>query len=271
MRSATADSGPTRCVPASRARNCGGGFVLAPGQVEVLDLCGLVDVPVVLGDRVVEVLVSHSHAADVQRGLWAGEVEHAVGALAGVLLADRDHPTGEICSCPSVGSRSARPRLEVVAPHARELLGVEEHRQPAIGVAGGGGDAAAHQARPVDRDVGRLGRLISFSGLPSPVPWPAGSGNCTSCRRHHRLAAPRHATDVDVLPDAGHRVLVRHPMEALDDLRPRRAEAEHEATVADEVAPGRGLGDRGGGPGEHVDDPVPISTRSVLRRGSRPG
>ena len=36
---------------------------------------------------------------------------------------------------------------------------------------------------------------------------------------------------------------------------PDRAEAEHEAAVADEVATGRGLGDSGGRPGEDVDDP----------------
>ncbi len=84
-------------------------------------------------------------------------------------------PPAEICSCPSAGSRLARPAFNS-SPHTWWiLLGIEEDRQPAVGVLGG----LAVTLLPIRlaHQIGmsaRTGWLISFSGLPSPVPCPAG-------------------------------------------------------------------------------------------------
>ena len=55
-----------------------------------------------------------------------------------------------------------------------------------------------------------------------------------------RLAAPDLAADLDDLPGAGERLVVRHAVEALDHLRARRAEAEDRPAARQRVEPGRG-------------------------------
>ena len=101
-------------------------------------------------------------------------------------------PPAEISSGGEVGRTLGEAGLQVVAPHLLGLLGDEHDRQPAVGELGGGLDAVAHERRPPDRDVVAHGWLISFSGLPSPVPSPSGSG--TVDRLAVVVDAPRGAT-----------------------------------------------------------------------------
>ena len=105
--------------------------------------------------------------------LRAGHVEHAVGAVAGVLVTDGHHAAGRDLQRPERRVAVGHAGGEVVAPHLLELLRVEEDRQPAVGVAGG--RPATLWPIRLAQNTGmsaRFGWLISFSGLPSPVPWP---------------------------------------------------------------------------------------------------
>src|SRR3712207_9164856 len=51
------------------------------------------------------------------------------------------------------------------------------------------------------------------------------------------LAPPHLAADLDDLPGAGDRLVVGHAVEALDDLWPRRAEAEDRPPAGERVEP----------------------------------
>ena len=81
----------------------------------------------------------------------------------------------------------------------------------------------------------------------------------------HPVAPPDHATDVDVVADPRHRLLVRHAVEALDHLRPGCAEPEHEPSVTDVVESGGGLGDARRRPRVRVEDARPDVDRAGLR------
>jgi hypothetical protein len=80
------------------------------------------------------------------------------------------------------------------------------------------------------------------------------------------LAAPRHPAHVDVVADAGHRLVVRHAVESLDHLRTGGPEAEDEPAVRHVVEAGCGLGHTRGSPREHVEDARPDLDRRGLRR-----
>ena len=67
----------------------------------------------------------------------------------------------------------------------------------------------------------RTGRLISLSGLPSPVPFALGQRDVDRLAVEvDDLATDDPPHDLDRLLDARHRLLVGHAVEALDDLRP---------------------------------------------------
>ena len=190
MRSSTYDSGPTRLVSASSSPRHGGGrLLLAPGEVEVLDLGRLVDVAVLLADRVVEVLVAGAHAADVQRDARAGEVEDPVGARRRRSSSPiATMPPAEICSGPSVGSRSASPALRS-SPHTcwnfsgSKKIGSQPSACWAVSV-----DALAHQAGPEDRDVGPLRVVDQLQRLAEPGALALGQRDLHASGRRRRPA-----------------------------------------------------------------------------------
>ena len=132
-------------------------------------------------------------------------------------------PPAEISSRPSSGERLASPAFSW-SPHTRWAFS----GMNMIGSQPSATSAVASTLRPLSdaHQIGmsvRTGWLMSLSGLPSPVPSPAGSGIWTVSPSYSSgLAPPHHAADVDVLLDALHRLLVGHAVEALDHLRARR-------------------------------------------------
>ena len=117
--------------------------------------------------------------------------------------------------------------------------------------------------------VSRSGLIRILSGLPRPRPWSGGQRDVEDARvRLQRLALEAGADDPDHLAGAAQRLVVGHPVEALDDLRPGGAEAEHGAAAGDVVEAGGGLEDRAGGAREDVED---AGARSAASRSWRPG
>ena len=88
-------------------------------------------------------------------------------------------PPAEICSAPSDGSRSFMPAARS-SPHTCWYFSGSKK----IGSQPLASRAVSATLRPIRlaQKTGmsaRFGWLISLSGLPRPVPWPAGSGTCT--------------------------------------------------------------------------------------------
>src|SRR5688572_18709558 len=200
----------------------GGGFLLLPAEVEVLDLLRFRFEAVAAGEVVVEVLAARSHAADVEREarLDVAEAFLDVGA-------DHDvHRCGDVEArerLPAAGAREARVvrALEDVRPVRRVPA-----RQPAVGDLGRLLDALWADRRDVNRDLPPVEDALE--GLPEPGgPRPAIRDLVVLALVLDRLlAGPDLPDDVDVLPGLHERLAVRLAVPALDDLRARDAEAE---------------------------------------------
>ena len=102
--------------------------------------------------------------------------------------------------------------------------------------------------------VSRSGWIRIFSGLPRPSPLPAEQRDVKMPVRLQRLALEAGPDDPDHLAGAAQRLVVGHPVEPLDHLRPRGAQPEHRPAAGDVVEPGGGLQDRAGGAREDVED-----------------
>ena len=194
-------------------------------------------------------LAPRAHATDVQRVHRAHEVEHALH-----VLADRDHPArGDLQRREVVGAlgRAARQRL---APDGRGLLGVEQERQPAVGVLRRALDALRAERGHEDRDRGALGLVEQLEGLAEAGALALGERELEDAVVDERLAAQPAAEDVDDLAGAAQRLVVGDAVEALDDLRAGRAEADHGAAAGHVVEAGRGLEQGAGGAGVDVED-----------------
>ena len=179
-------------------------------------------------------------------------------------------PPATTSSGPRLAGRLAVPAASASPQTSSRLLGREEERQPAVGVLRGALDVLLRRApRRRSGPPARSGLVSIFSGLPRPVPWPAGSGrwkilpSCSSA-----LAAQRHPDDVDDLAGAAQRLVVGQAVPALDDLRAGGAEAEDRAAAADVVEAGRGLRERAGRARVDVED---RRRRSRPSRSSRRG
>ena len=263
MRSRTYDAGPTRLVglePLQRHLRLGVALVAA--EVEVLDLLGLLLVAVLAGEVVVEVLAARAHAADVQREERPREVEQRLGLRT---LADGDHAAGRdlqagpappgVWPCPC---RARRPRRSGPARGGRGTAASRRRTPPSPRRSSG------RAPRSRSGRTGARACVSSLSGLPSPVPCPSGSGRVKmpSCRSVSRRRPRRTRSTISRV--RAERLVVRHPVEALDHLRPARPEAEDRPALRHVVEAGRGLQDRAGGARVDVEDRRPDLDRLGL-------
>src|SRR6185436_14762246 len=128
------------------------GLLLLAVEVEVLDLLRLGLVAVLAGEVVVEVLLARAHAADVEGGHGAGEVEEVLH-----VISDRDQAAGCDLERTEVGIALGLPCRESITPDLGGSFWVVHERQPAVGVLRGTLDRLGSESRDVDRDTAALG------------------------------------------------------------------------------------------------------------------
>ena len=121
---------------------------------------------------------------------------------------------------------------EAVCNRLREdvALRVHEDRDHAVGHLRGGAHAGRRDGGGVDREV-RVGmqdglERFAEAGRARPV---IGDVVMLAVMLQHALALHDLADDRDIFPGARQRLAERHAVPALDHLRARRADAEHEA------------------------------------------
>ena len=231
-------------------RDLGGGLVLLAVQVEVLDLLGLLLEAVPAGEVVVEVLALGAHAADVQRGHRAAELQVALH-----VVADGERGLADDVELAQRGVALGLPRGQGGAPHVRGLLRHVEDRLPGVGDLGGQLDVLRADRGDHDGDALAHRVVDELEGLAEAGALPLGQRQLVVLAVVLDALAPPHlAADVDDLAGAAERRGVGHAVEALDDLRPGRADAEREPPAGDVVQARGGLRERGRRAGVDVED-----------------
>ena len=218
-------------------------LVALAGEEEVLDLQRLFLEAHPLHQLGVVVLALGAHTADV-------EAEHAL---------HRQQSGGDV-----VGHRHVRHRVDLESGlRVLELVGVHVlaerrvvERQPAVGDLRGLGHVLGALGAEEDRDVGAQRVRHDLQGLAEPLAalTTVRQGVELAVVLQRALAAQGAPDDVDVLARARQWPVRRLPVPALDDLRPRHAEAEDEPPVGEVVERDRRHGRRGGGARRHLHD-----------------
>ena len=141
------------------------------------------------------------------------------------------------------------------APRGRGLLREVEDWFPALGQLGGEFYVLRPERRHHDRDpfpdrvIDQLERLAQAGAL---ISWQRDG--VVPALMHQPLAPPDAAADFDDLPGAPDRRVVRHPMPALDHLRARGPDAQHEPAPGHVVQAGRRHRGEGRRPGIELQD-----------------
>src|SRR5207302_1750399 len=98
-----------------------------------------------------------------------------------------------------------------------------------VGDLGGELDVLGAERGDVDGDIVAYRVVDELQGLSEPGSLILGERQRVRLALvDEKLAPPHQPTDVDDLSGSGERPVERHTMPALDDLRPRRPEPEHE-------------------------------------------
>ena len=247
LRGVRAERGTCRCVtPASpsaaiRSLTCAAGPIsvtrsmkssgsaaaasrLLAVEVEVLDELRLGLVALAAEDGVVEV-AARGRPCRRCRARSRLRAASRAGATSPRPIARMPPPV--ICSGPSSGARLAKPAASAGPKTSCIFSGSERVRQPAVAssavISRFFSPSAATQIgmSAATRVVDQLQRLAQPGALRRAA---AGSCRCPSCSS--AFAPPHLAADLDDLPGARDRLVVRHAVEALDHLRPGRAEPE---------------------------------------------
>ena len=157
---------------------------------------------------------------------------------------------------PELGVALGQAGVEVGAPHLLRLLGQEEQRHPAVGDLGGHLDVLRAERRDPDRDPGPhgVGDDLERLAQPGALLGRAAAACSAPVVGEAVLAGPHLAADLDDLPGAAERLVVRDAVPALDHLRARRAEAELAAAVGEGVDARRRHGEERGRPGVDRQD-----------------
>ena len=227
----------------------GGGTGFVAGEVEVLDLPGLLDVAVTLDQLVVEVAFPGAHAPDVKGHVGAGHLAADVE----VVVHDHRHGRRDL-EILELATRFRQPRLQVRLEHVH-VAGGEERGHPAVGDLAGHLEVLGAEGGDDDRDLA-ADRVVDQLQAHVELDRLAVVDDA--------LAAQRHADHVDVLAGALQRLLEGHAVPALDHLRAAGAEPEDEAAPAEHVEGAGALREQRGRAREDVEDAGADLDPSVL-------